>query len=985
MTTFETAITTAQGALTATTQAAVDAAVTVLDTAITTFKDARKAGNRDEGYTAAQLTALIAEAKALKEDVATNTDAANVEEGTSWVTAEEMSAFESAITAAENATESTINDAYVALSTAITTFSGKLKVGTKPIVSFAALEALIGTANDTKTGVVTNTDAANVAQGIHWVTAEVMIAFESAITAAESALTATTQTEVNDAVAALTDAITTFTTARGTGTKTTGFTATQLAALIAQAKAEKALVVEDTHADNVPGGAHWVTPGEMTALDTAIIAAESASGDAAIDSNYVALGTALTTFIDARKTGTTVSTASLATLIASAKTERTGVVVNTAAANVDEGVKWVTQAVMTAFDSAIATAEGALSATTQAAVNTAVTNLNNAITTFTTARGTGTKITYDELTGLIAAAKAAKTGVEVNTAAANVDQGVKWVTQAVMTAFDGAITTAEGALSASTQAAVNTAVTNLTAAITTFTNAQSTGTKVAGPATVDYGTTLSWGSVYTPNTLGLVPGKTTTELNLNWLTGVTSTSDKSAQVRFIEGTKNAGYNLIQATGSVATASSSSSIYHYVTVTGLVPGKSYQYSVSDNGTNWSQMYDYKVPAATGAWKFAVISDPQLNTTGSNSANVDTNSRYPATTVTTANGWLETMRKVAAADVSFIVSCGDQIDSVSTSGTTVRDEYTRFFAPPELRSLPLAPVLGNHDTATHVRYYYNLPNDPSNRSSAADMGNYYYLYNNILFVGLNTSAGTYNANTNNFSSQITLFNNTITAAKTAHAGKYDWLIVQHHKSTASVADHLADMDIQRYVEDGFERIMSEQHVDFVLAGHDHVYARSWPLAGRDGGKVSVPDKTAPGPNNTFTNPGNPIYLTFTTSSGIKYYAVSSDTTFNYNNTLYVKNNNVYPYLGESTATEGSTYFGSSAYMTEKRLPVSNAAYVQPYIPSYTVVEVNNNPTVGSRSITFKTYPIATRNGQGTHAGATPWSFNENTPYDTVTVVK
>ena len=65
-------------------------------------------------------------------------------------------------------------------------------------------------------------------------------------------------------------------------------------------------------------------------------------------------------------------------------------------------------------------------------------------------------------------------------------------------------------------------------------------------------------------------------------------------------------------------------------------------------------------------------------------------------------------------------------------------------------------------------------------------------------------------------IIKFNQVITDAKTANAGKYDWLIVQHHKSTASVAVHLADRDIQYYVEAGFERIMSEQKVDFVLAG-------------------------------------------------------------------------------------------------------------------------------------------------------------------------
>jgi hypothetical protein len=158
----------------------------------------------------------------------------------------------------------------------------------------------------------------------------------------------------------------------------------------------------------------------------------------------------------------------------------------------------------------------------------------------------------------------------------------------------------------------------------------------------------------------------------------------------------------------------------------------------------------------------------------------------------------------------------------------------------------------------------------------------------------------------------------------------------------------------------------------------------LAGKDQGKVSVPNKTFPAASgSTWNNTGNPVYFTFSTASGLKYYKVSSDTAFAYNGELYNKSNAVYPYLGDSTAGDGSTYFGSNEYMNNKRLPVSNAAFVQPFIPSYTIVEVSNNPT-GTKSITFKTYPIATK--AGTNQGATTsYSFNENTPFDTITVTK
>jgi hypothetical protein len=508
----------------------------------------------------------------------------------------------------------------------------------------------------------------------------------------------------------------------------------------------------------------------------------------------------------------------------------------------------------------------------------------------------------------------------------------------------------------------------------------SAGTLTINEAAKNYASgpdVLNWGVSTSASvlTLGLTPGNDTTEINLNWYSSGNQT-DKVAQVRFIRGTLTHGYELLTQTetGTVAAASSGYT-QHKATVTGLKPGASYVYAVSSDGTNWSDAYNFKVPAATGAYKFAVIADPQLTT-----GNIDANSRYPAVGTTTAAGWVETMQKIIAKGVSFIASGGDQVDASSGNET----EYTNLFAPAGLRNLPLAPVSGNHDNHLNFNYHYNLPNVQTfeNETAATEAGrNYFYLYNNILFVVLNTAP--YPGSTSAAAPAVERFNRTLTAAKAAFSGKYDWLIVQHHKSTASVADHLADRDIQYYVEAGFERVMSEHKVDFVLAGHDHVYARSYPLEGKDGGKVSVPDTSAnvggKAPN-TYTNPGKPIYLTFTTGSGLKYYAVSSDPTFNYNNTLYVKDNLQYPYLGEVTDAAGtsSTYYGSTAYMNDKRMPVSNAAFVQPYIPSYTIAEVNG------KTIKFSTYPIATKSG--TNPGVTtPYSFNEDTAYDWVEVTK
>jgi hypothetical protein len=666
--------------------------------------------------------------------------------------------------------------------------------------------------------------------------------------------------------------------------------------------------------------------------------------------------------------------------ITEAENARFGIEVDTSDANVAQGSYWVTRAALDALNGAISAAKNAKSAINQAEIDIAERTLNAAIAAFNSAKAAGAKtsgFTKEQLLALITAAKAAKAGIVENTDAANVDKGTDWVTVAEMTALNAAITEAESV--ATRETGIDGAYTALNAAITTFNNAKKAGSKTSEAEpdpeiTVDYGSSLKWGTSFDPLNLGLTPGNDTTEIRLNWIntTGTTSLTNKVAQVRFIKGTREKGTGLIEKTGEVASASSSNATYHRVTVTGLEPGANYQYSVCQDGTNWSPMYDFKVPAATGTWKFAVISDSQINSGGA----LDSKSRI---TGTSANGWSQTITKIVEKSASFIVSCGDQVDSTSTS--TVVNEYKSFFDPPGLRSLPLAHTAGNHDTATNFRYYYNRPNDPNyNNSNSGEWANYYYLYNNILFVVLNTSS--YSPST----TLINTFVSTITAAKTAHAGKYDWLIVQHHKSTASVAEHCADTDVQAWVVNGFETKMSDLGVDFVLAGHDHVYARSYPLQGMGNGAVSLPDKTTTTTTTTITDNGpvteatataiygKPIYLTFGSSSGQKYYQVSADKYSTWSGS--VQTNTAYPYLG-ANASGVVTQSGSTSYL-QGNLPVSNAAFVQPYIPSYTIVEVNGN------SITFSTYAIANISGKSSGASLSH-NFQVDRPYDKLTVTK
>jgi hypothetical protein len=175
----------------------------------------------------------------------------------------------------------------------------------------------------------------------------------------------------------------------------------------------------------------------------------------------------------------------LNTAVSAAKAAKAGVKVATEAANVPSGTYWVTQEAMDTLNAAITTAEAVSqkAGATETEVTSAVTALNSAVATFNGAKtlgsGEGTVADTTDLTTAISAAETAKSGVAVNTDAANVPTGTDWVTQEVMTALESAITVAEGVVqsASATQDDVTNAKTTLDSAVSTFNSAKQAGTK----------------------------------------------------------------------------------------------------------------------------------------------------------------------------------------------------------------------------------------------------------------------------------------------------------------------------------------------------------------------------------------------------------------------------------------------------------------------------------------------------------------------------
>jgi len=431
---------------------------------------------------------------------------------------------------------------------------------------------------------------------------------------------------------------------------------------------------------------------------------------------------------------------------------------------------------------------------------------------------------------------------------------------------------------------------------------------------------LDWGTrVFIPDFLTLTPGSVATEIRLNWLSEKPSPNVGSAKVRFYGDEYD--FHEIEGNQDPITAISGFNAFNRntATVTGLTADVEYKYWVSSDGINWSKEFNYNTPKQN-SFRFAAISCAQLTVQFHQST-------YPTGGLRTWEVWRQTMGLIGNANVNFIASVGDQVDT-TVNGSFI--EYEHLFFPPQLRSIPFAPSVGNHDRHYPFRLVYNIPNEQEftpligtnyhndGNQQYADIesvAHYWYRYNNTLFVVLNSSANP--ANTDAAIPFIQRFDLTLKEAKAASPG-YTWLIVQHHKTTTAIAGHCGSGDIYRFVYAGFEELMSEHGVDFVLAGHDHSYTRSFPMTGKKGGIPSVPDRTQNG--SEIHNPNGVIYLSLPTSSGIKYYE------------LFQTTSDIYPFLADGRTGQ--------QHISADNIPIAINKYNNVKIPGFTIIEIEGN---------------------------------------------
>lgn len=104
--------------------------------------------------------------------------------------------------------------------------------------------------------------------------------------------------------------------------------------------------------------------------------------------------------------------------------------------------------------------------------------------------------------------------------------------------------------------------------------------------------------------------------------------------------------------------------------------------------------------------------------------------------TPANWGKTLQLVEQdstfSDASFLLSAGDQVNNNSSES-----EYDGYLNHNAFLGLPMVTTIGNHDTA-NVAYdrHFNAANESELGKTNAG-GDSYFVYNNVLFMVLNTN--------------------------------------------------------------------------------------------------------------------------------------------------------------------------------------------------------------------------------------------------------
>ena len=331
-------------------------------------------------------------------------------------------------------------------------------------------------------------------------------------------------------------------------------------------------------------------------------------------------------------------------------------------------------------------------------------------------------------------------------------------------------------------------------------------------------------------------GADTSQRNLSWISG----DSTPGEVRLAKASAviNSVFPDDYRTFSVKSSVASNIPDKYAkaaTLTGLEPDTAYAYVIAIDDLT-SKIYYFETDV-TGDFDFIYVGDPQIATEED------------------GRSWLDTLQKIDQYfDVDLLVSGGDQVSSAKN------EEQYSYLIQDELSKFTFAPTVGPaHDTpsATYSDHF-NLPNLSTKYGVGTTSANYWYVYNEVLFMHLNMEDddALYNGEHETFISETMAANPGV-----------KWTILVAHRAPFSTGYH-GNPDYKNYqteiarIRPALSALATKMDIDIVFSAHDHVYVRTYMMENDQVSADTVVDNTA-------INPDGVLYITANSSTGSKFY--------------------------------------------------------------------------------------------------------------------
>lgn len=250
-------------------------------------------------------------------------------------------------------------------------------------------------------------------------------------------------------------------------------------------------------------------------------------------------------------------------------------------------------------------------------------------------------------------------------------------------------------------------------------------------------------------------------------------------------------------------------YHSIVLRDLEEETVYAYRVGNND-KWSEWINFKtLSKKAGPLKFIYFGDVQSNI---------------------KSLWSRVVRQSVRTvpDAELMLYAGDIVNR----GNNL-NEWEEWFAAaaPIHQSIPVMPVSGNHDHADDVQGNYRISsywnkqfNLPINGIKSLNESSYSVNVKNAKFIVLNTEL--FETQEDVKKEQLKWLENTL------KTNKQEWIILLMHHPIFSTKKNRDNKELRSLIKP----LIDKYHVDLVLQGHDHTYARGKDKIPMDNNKTS-----------------------------------------------------------------------------------------------------------------------------------------------------